>query len=205
MTATLASIDTAMITALQDTVAVPSTAARPFALAARYAGEVTREGLSRVCGGQFPAVLLRFDGEQSRRIVDVLASVEDRGIATWSVIAVAEDPREIDSGINDTSAASPGVLQLLDVAMGAVNGLLVAGTYNERPLRCADVRPELVDAGVVYAYGARVEAMRDLPQAANADPGANLPLLNPVVGDVNLEGTGYGSNPLVQFKAEPNP
>ena len=205
MTATLASIDTALLTALADKVAVPATALRPFALAARYAGEVTREGLSRVCGGQFPAVLLRFDGEQSRRIVDVLASVEDRGIATWSVIAVAEDPREVDSGINDTTVATPGVLQLLDAAMGAVNGLLVAGTYNERPLRCSDVRPELVDAGVVYAYGARVEAMRDLPQAVNPDPAAGLPALNPIVGDVNLEGTGFTENPLVQFQAEPPP
>jgi hypothetical protein len=57
----------------------------------------------------------------------------------------------------------------------------------------------------VYAYAARVEAMRDLPLAVNVDPGAALPLLDPVVGDVNLTGTGYASNPLVAFTSEPNP
>jgi len=57
----------------------------------------------------------------------------------------------------------------------------------------------------VYAYAARVEAQRDLPLAANADPGATLPLLDPIVGDVNLTGTGYTSNPLSPFTSEPNP
>lgn len=204
--ATLASIDTALMAALAARVTAPQTAINPFALAARYAGPVTREGLSRVCGGQYPAVLLRFDGEVPTRIVNTLmAGVEDRGIAAWSVIVVSEEPREIDDAINASAVGAPGILQMLDVAMGATNGLLVAGLYNERPTRVSSTTPELVEAGVVYAYAARVEAQRDLPLAANADPGAGLSPLTPIVGDVNLIGTGYTSNPLAPFTSEPTP
>lgn len=204
--ATLASIDTALLAALAACVATPQTAPFPFALAARYAGPVTREGLSRVCGGQYPAVLLRFDGEVPTRIVNTLmAGIEDRGIAAWSVIVVSEEPREIDNAINASAVGAPGILQLLDVAMGAVNGLLIDGLWGQRPMRVSSTTPELVEAGVVYAYAARVEAMRDLPLAVNVDPGAALPLLNPVIGDVNLTGTGYTSNPLSPFTSEPNP
>ena len=67
---TLASIDTALLTALEACVAVPQTALAPFAAATRYAGPVTREGLSRVLGSQYPAALLRFDGEVPTRIVN---------------------------------------------------------------------------------------------------------------------------------------
>lgn len=204
--ATLASIDTALLAALSARVTAPQTAINPFALAARYAGPVTREGLSRVCGSQYPAVLLRFDGEVPTRIVNTLmAGVEDRGIAAWSVIVVSEEPREIDDAINASAVGAPGILQLLDVAMGATNGLLIDGLWGQRPTRVSSTTPELVEAGVVYAYAARVEAQRDLPLAANADPGATLPLLDPIVGDVNLTGTGYTSNPLSPFTSEPNP
>ena len=206
----LAVIDTAILTALVAKVAVPATTTAPFALAGRYAGPVTREGLSRVCGGQFPAVLVRFDGEQSARIVNVLADVEDRGVATWSVIVALEDPRAIDDAINQSAAGAAGILQCLDVALGAVNGLIVTPsgtTWRDRPLRAASAVPELVDDGVCYAYSVRVEAQRDLPLAVNPDPAADLPLLNPVIGDVNLIGTGLADavQPLVQFESEPNP
>ena len=206
----LAVIDSAILTALAAKVAVPATATAPFALAGRYAGPVTREGLSRVCGGQFPAVLLRFDGEQPQRIVNVLADVSDRGAATWSVIVALEDPRAIDDAMNQSAVGAAGILQLLDVALGAVNGLIVTPpgtTWRDRPLRASAAVPELVDEGVCYAYAARIEALRELPQAANPDPGAGLPLLNPVVGDVNLIGTGLADavQPLVQFESEPNP
>ena len=206
MSATLASIDTALLSALAGCVAVPQTAPAPFAVATRYAGPLTREGLSRVCGSQYPAALLRFDGEVPTRIVNTLmAGVEDRGIATWSIIVVSEEPREIDDAINATAVGAPGILQLLDVAMGATNGLLIAGLFNERPARVTSTAVELVEAGVVYAYTARIEAMRDLPLAANPDPGANLSPLSLIVGDANLIGTGYASNPLVAFKSEPLP
>jgi hypothetical protein len=89
--------------------------------------------------------------------------------------------------------------------MGATNGLLVAGLFNERPARVTSTAVELVEAGVVYAYTARIEAMRDLPLAANPDPGAGLSPLSLIVGDANLIGTGYASNPLVAFESEPAP
>lgn len=206
MTATLASIDTALLAALAGCVAVPQTALAPFAVTTRYAGPVTREGLSRVCGGQYPAVLLRFDGEVPSRIANTLmAGIEDRGIATWSVIVVSEEPREIDDAMNAVAVGAPGILQLLDIAMGAVNGLLIDGLWNQRPARVTSTAVELVEAGVVYVYVARIEAMRDLPLAANPDPGAGLSPLSLIVGDANLLGTGYASNPLVAFESEPLP
>lgn len=206
MTATLASIDTALLAALAGCVAVPQTALAPFAVATRYAGPVTREGLSRVAGSQYPAVLLRFDGEVPTRIVNTLmAGIEDRGVAAWSVIVVSEEPREIDDAMNAVAVGAPGILQLLDIAMGAVNGLLIDGLWNQRPARVSSTTPELVEAGVVYAYAARIEAMRDLPLAANPDPGAGLSPLSLIVGDANLLGTGYASNPLVAFESEPLP
>jgi len=204
----LATIDSAILTALAGAVAVPATSSAPFALAGRYAGPVTREGLSRVCGGQFPSALLRFDGEQPQRIVNTLAGVEDRGIAIWSIIVALEEPRAIDDAINQSAAGAAGILQCLDVAIGAVNGLIVtpAGTtWRDRPLRAAAAVPELVDEGVCYAYSVRIEAMRDLDQATNPDPGAGLPELNPVVGAVDLEGTAFESSPFVSFTSEPNP
>ena len=47
-----------------------------------------------------------------------------------------------------------------------------------------------------------------IPQATNPDPAAGLPLLNPMVGDLNLTDTlddPDSVNPLVIFEAEPNP
>ena len=69
----------------------------------------------------------------------------------------------------------------------------------------------LIAAGVERCQGLlglRVAALRVLPQADNPDPAAGLPLLNPMVGDLNLTGTlddPDSVNPLVEFEAEPNP
>ena len=52
------------------------------------------------------------------------------------------------------------------------------------------------------AQGSRVPADQ---LARLADPGAGLSPLTPIVGDVNLIGTGYTSNPLVAFESEPLP
>jgi len=207
-TATLADIDSALNTALVALVSGPPTAATPFAVAARYAGQVTKRGLSNVVREQYPAVLLRFDGEAITRDVLVWGAMsEEVGDASWSVIVVAEDPREVDEGMVG-NAATPGALRLLDGALGAVNALVVANTYQGIALRAAETRPELVEEGVVYAFSARIVARRVVPQAVNPDPAAGLPYVQPVVGAENLiDGNGDATavNPLVTFQSDPNP
>jgi hypothetical protein len=206
--ATLADIDSALNTALVALVSGPPVAATPFAVAARYAGQVTKRGLSNVVREQYPAVLLRFDGEAITRDVLVWGAMsEEVGDASWSVIVVAEDPREVDEGMVG-NAATPGALRLLDSALGAVNALVVANTYQGITLRAAETRPEFVEEGVVYAFSARIVARRVIPQAVNPDPAADLPLVQPIIGAENLI-DGHGDttdvNPLVTFQSDPNP
>ena len=206
--ATLADIDSAINTALLALVSGPPAEATPFAVAARYAGPVTKRGLSNVVREQYPAVLLRFDGEAITRDILVWGAYsEEVGDASWSVIVVAEDPREVDEGILG-NAATPGALRLIDSALGAVNALLVANTYQGISLRAAETRPELVEDGVVYAFSVRIVARRVVPQATNPDPAAGLPYVQPIVGTENLI-DGHGDttdvNPLVTFQSDPNP
>jgi hypothetical protein len=205
--ATLADIDVAMNTALAALVSGPPSANTPFAVAARYAGPVTKRGLSNVCREQYPAVLLRFDGEAITRDVLTWAYSEEVGDASWSVIVVVEDPREVDEGMLG-NASTPGALRLIDSALGAVNALLVANTYQGISLRASESRPELVEDGVVYAFAIRILARRVVPQATNPDPAAALPYVQPIIGDENLiSGTGDPTlvNPLVSFQSDPNP
>jgi hypothetical protein len=206
--ATLADIDAALYAALGALVSGPPVAATPFAVAARYAGPVTKRGLSNVCREQYPAVLLRFDGEADTRDIDTWGTQsEEVGDSSWSVIVVAEDPREVDQGmVGDANA--PGALRLIDAALAAVNALAVANTYQSRTVRAVETRAELIEDGVVYAFATRLVARRVLPQATNPDPAAGLPYVQPMVGAENLidgHGDAIGVNPLVTFQADPNP
>mgnify|MGYP003527058111 CR=1 FL=1 len=205
--ATLAEIDAALYTAIGALVLGPPVAATPFAVAARDAGPVSKQGLSNVCREQYPAVMLRFDGETVARDILVWgAASEEVGDASWSVITVVEDPREVDDGMLG-NANAPGALRLIDTALAAVNALNVANTYQGISLRAAETRPELIEDGVVYAYSTRLVARRVMPQATNPDPAAGLPLLGPMRGDINLESDPSAAdvNPVVQFEADPNP
>jgi len=205
--ATLTDLDDAFYTALSALVAGPPTPSAPFAVCARYAGPVTRKGLSDVCREQYPAVLLRMDGETTTRDILTWAYSEERGESSWSVIVVVEDPREVDEGLRG-DANAPGAMRLIDAVLGAVNALAVPGTYQSITPRAVSTAPELVQDGVVYAYTTRVSVLRVLPQADNPDPAAGLPLLNPMVGELNLVDT-YDDpdsvNPLVPLEADPNP
>lgn len=205
--ATLATIDAALYSAISPLVSGPPVAATPFAVAARYAGPVTKQGLSNVCREQYPAVMLRFDGETITRDIQTWAYSEEVGEASWSVITVVEDPREVDEGMYG-DANAPGALRLIDAALDAVNALLAANTYQGISLRAAETRPELIEEGVVYAYSTRIAARRVIGQADNPDPAADLPLLNPMDGAINVINDLVPAdevNPLVVFESEPNP
>lgn len=206
--ATLTTIEAALYAALTPLVSGPPVAATPFAVAARYAGPTTKKGLSNVCRAQFPAVLLRWDNEPSDRDIDTWGTdSEERGTSSWSVIVVAEDPRAIDDGVVG-DANVPGALRLLDLAEAAVNGLAIANTYQARTARVSDKQWELVEEGVVYAAALRVNVLRVLPQATNADPAAGLPDVQPMIGGIDLISDITDTdavNPLVTFQADPNP
>lgn len=207
MTATLADIELVLYTALDTLDAGPPTTTQPFAVVGRFAGEVPQEGLGEVCA-QYPAALLRFDDEASAR--DVIgfgaASIEDRTVASFTVLVAVEDPRSIDDGmIGDANV--PGALRCVEAVIAACNGLTFTDAHQRLSTRYAGTRPVLIRRGTVYVYGVRFEAQRDAPTATSAEAtaAAALTTVNPVVGDVNLEGTGTAPNPLVQFRATPNP
>ena len=206
--ATLASIDSALYAALSALVSGPPVEATPFAVCARYAGPVTTKGLSNVCREQYPAVLLRFDREPVTRDINTWGNTtEEVGDSSWSVVVVAEDPREIDDGVIGSTAA-PGALRLMDTALAAVNSLLITDTYQGIPAAVTEVAPEMVIDGVVYAYAARLTVRRVMPQATNTDPAADLPYVQPMIGGIDLidgQGDTDDVNPLVTFQADPNP
>lgn len=203
MTASLADIDDALVTALSALVAEPQTESDPFAYVGRYAGAVPPEGLQVF---KFPCALVRFNGETSTRVVKTWGGdTEETGTASWDVLVACEDPQSIDSGMRGTASA-PGLLRLVDAALAAVNALAVTGLFQYQPVRYVATRPELVVRNAVYVYAVALEAVREAPQATNPDPAASLPYVNPIDGDVNLEGTADAApNPLVQFESEPNP
>lgn len=205
MTASLADIDTALYTALDALDAGPPTASQPFAMVGRYAGAVTEEGLREV-GAQYPCALLRFDGETSTRVVEVWsADSDDRAIGSWTVLVGVEDPTSLDNAINSAVPRS-GYLQLVGAVLSACNALAVTGTWQYLTVRYAELRPELIKRGSVYVWAVRFEVRRQPETATNTDPAASLPYVNPIDGDVNLEGTSDAApNPLVQFESEPNP
>lgn len=204
--ATLADADTRLYNALAALVAEPVAEATPFGSVGRWEGPVPPTGLP---AAKFPAVMLRFDGEQpvDRDVQTFGLGIEDRSRANWSVLVQLYDPQLIDRIVNGT-AAHPGVLRLCDAVKGACNGLWLAGAHMERTLRFAGTAREAggpQPSTVVYAV--RFVAELDAPNATDAQIAADAsPTLNPVAADVNIEGTGTPApNPLVQFVAAPNP
>lgn len=205
MTASLADIDTALLAALSPLAAGPPTTLAPFALVGRYAGPVTEETL-REAVAQWPCALLRFDQETSTRLVEVWsADSDDRAIGSWTVLVGVEDPASLDDAMN-SAAPRTGSLQLVAFVLAACNALLITGSWQGLTVRYAETRAELIKRGAVYVWGVRFEVRREVETATNVDPAALLPYVNPIDGDVNLEGTTDAApNPLVQFESEPNP
>lgn len=205
MTASLAAIDTALLAALSPLAAGPPTTLAPFALVGRYAGPVTEEAL-REAGAQWPCALLRFDQETAARVVEVWSGdSDDKAVASWTVLVGVEDPASLDDAMN-SAAPRTGSLQLVGFVLSACNALVVADTWQGLTIRYAETRAELIKRGSVYVWGVRFETRRAVETATNPDPAADLPYVNPIDGDVNLEGTADAApNPLVQFQSEPNP
>lgn len=206
MTATLATADTRLANALAALVAEPVTSTAPFGYAGRWEGPVPSTGLP---APKFPAVLLRFDGEQpvERDVQTFGWGVEDRSRANWSALVQLCEPQEFDRLING-SASVPGILRLCDVVKAACNGLWLDGAHMERTLRFAGTAREAggpQPSTVVYAV--RFVAELDAPDAYAAQVAADTsPLINPVASDINITGTGEPApNPLVQIVSEPNP
>jgi hypothetical protein len=205
--ATLTSIELALYTALSGlltNVTTGPTTARPFACVARYAGQVPQEGLAEAAAA-WPCALLRFDDDISTRDVHGFGveSIEDRALASFSVLVGVEDPRDIADGmIGDANV--PGLLRLVDAVIAACNGVTFADPHMQMSIRYAGTRAELVKRGTVYVYAVRFDATRDAAAVAFDASGATL--IPSVNSDINITGTGTPApNPLVQIVSEPNP
>lgn len=204
--ATLTSIELALYTALSalltDVTTGPTTT-RPFAFVGRYAGEVPQEGIGEAVAA-WPCALLRFDDDMSTR--DVLGygveAIEDRALASFSVLVGVEDPRDIADGmIGDANV--PGLLRLVDAVVAACNGVTYSAPHMQMSVRYAGTRRELVRRGAIYVYAVRFDATRDAASVAFDASGATL--IPSVYSDINIEGTGTAPNPLVQIRSTPNP
>lgn len=147
----LAGIDATLFQALAGLAhAGEASDAHPFALVARHTGTWAREALHHVAG-QYPVCLLRANGAAYSLAADtLLGDVESRAPEGWSVLVAVEEPRDATAALQG-AADVPGLLTLIDLVLGAVNGLAVDGA--ERNARAAGWRwvPELVRDGVVTA------------------------------------------------------
>lgn len=205
MTATLATTDTRLYSALAALVAEPVTSTAPFGYAGRWEGPVPASGLP---APKFPAVMLRFDGEQpvERDVQTFGWGVEDRSRANWSALVQLCEPQEFDRLVNG-SASVPGILRLCDVVKAACNGLWLDDAHMERTFRFAGTAREAggpQPSQVVYAV--RFVAELDAPNATDAMVAADTsPDIEDVNGDIDITGTGTPApNPLVEFTSEPN-
>lgn len=202
MSATLATIDAALFAALSPLLTTDPagiTDARPFACVARFVGDLTADTLQQL-GAQYPACLLRFDGESDTRDIDVVSGdSEEKGAAQWSVFIVVSDPRTPDDIIVGASGV-PGALTLAGQVLGACNALHIAGLWNNRRVRYVDARPALVRQAAVYVLALRFEALREVEQAVLTS--TSVPLTS-IRGNVNLTGTSDPApNPVEIFDAD---
>lgn len=175
--------------------------ATPFAMVDRYVGPIEEEGIREACA-LYPACLLRADGDGATRVVNVVSGdSEDRVAETWSVLIAVEDPRAIVDGVVGVAGA-PGILLLIDVVIGALNGLYFADSYRQRRIRYTGWRYELAKRGNLYVVAVGFEALRVAPTTDEPDApnGPDSPPLTEIAGEVNLEGTSDPApNPVNQF------
>lgn len=174
-----------------------ATDAAPFALVARYAGELSEEGI-REAIAQYPAAVLRWDTGTGVRAVDAVEGVEDVATEAWTVFVALEEPRDIDSALSATVTSAPGAYTLIERVLSACNGLVTDGLWRDRRVRAVAWGPALIKRGVVYVYSVRFEARRALPQLALtvAQAGTEHDLAE-ARADLNLEGTDdTAPNPL---------
>lgn len=202
MTATLATIDAALYAALTPLLITGSagiTDALPFATVARFVGDLSAESLQQI-GAQYPACLLRFDGEGSDRDISVISGdSEERGRAQWTVFVAVSDPRSPDDVIVGATGV-PGALTLAGQVLTACNALFVTGLWNNRRVRYADSRPALIKPASVYVLAMRFEALRAVEQATTTQTSV---VLTSIRGDENLTGTAdTPPDPFLTFDAD---
>lgn len=200
---TAAAIDSALFTALSaGQHSGTPTAPAPFALVARFAGEVDAAGIAEVCA-LYPAALLRYDGGISTRTLNAIEGTEDAGIESWTVLVCLEEPRIVDEAVQGSSPLTPGFLVLIERVLELCNDLVFDGAYRDRRVRVAEYgRPVIVHRGSLYVYAVRFECRRQLPSlaltTAQAGDGQDL---TQIAADIDLTGTEDDpENPLTQLE-----
>lgn len=202
MTATLATIDAALFTALSPLLTTATdgiTDAKPFACVARFVDDVTPESLGQI-GAQYPACLLRWDAEASDRDINTVSGdSEERGVAQWTVFVIVSDPRSPDDVVVGATGV-PGALTLAGQVLGVCNALFVTGLWRNHRVRYADSRRGLVRGAALYVIELRFEAMRVVEQATTTQ--TSVPLVD-IRGDLNLTGTAdTPPDPFLTFSSD---
>jgi len=202
MPATLAQIDAALYAALTPLLCTGTSGpsdSKPFASLDRFAGDLNEDTIRQTCA-QFPACLLRYDGEAAVRDIDVdSGDSEERGAAQWTVLVAVEDPRSVTDGVVGATGV-PGALSCIGLVLTACNALLVSGLWRWRRVRYVDTRPLLVRRGALYVYGVRFEALRAVEQATPTDTSVPITELDADVNLVAPTGGDPPTNPVAQLR-----
>ncbi len=162
------------------------TSEAPFALVARYAGPVNREGLQMV-HARYPCLLMKRGRVRPQLLVEtVLHPFEQRASDAWTLIVAVEDPREVDDALVGPLPDVPGLLPLHDVVEACINGFVTDGLWTERPVHVTEYGDldALTTRGVAYAAFLEIRADRTMAQCRSDDP-ASQPF-DGVDGGVNL-------------------
>lgn len=188
MSATLAAIDAALLAAL---VALqhngtPSDV-QPFAAVVRGWPPLDAK-LLEILAAQTPGVILTWGRVKPQLVpnTDTILGTpqpEARSPETWTALIVLEEPREVDDATQGVSGL-PGMFPLVDLVVGAVQGLAVAGTWQGRRVRVAEYGPEpkLSRRGEVYAAEVVIVAERTTPHVTDG-PATGATPLDEIQGD----------------------
>jgi hypothetical protein len=182
VSATLAAIDAALLTALTALLhSGTATDAQPFAAVVRGWPPLDTK-LLEILVGQTPGVILSWGRVKPQLVpnTDTILGTpqpEARSPETWTALVVLEEPREVDDATQGVTGL-PGMFPLVDAVLGAVQGLAVAGTWQGRRVRVAEYgpAPTLSRRGEVYVAEVVIVAERTTPHVTDAAPAGSTPL-----------------------------
>lgn len=182
MSATLAAIDAALLAALAALQhnGTPSDA-QPFAAVVRGWPPLDAK-LLEILAAQTPGVILTWGRVKPQLVpnTDTILGTpqpEARSPETWTALIVLEEPREVDDATQGVSGL-PGMFPLVDLVLGAVQGLAVAGTWQGRRVRVTEYGPDakLSKRGEVYVTEVVVVAERTTPHVTDGPAAGAVPL-----------------------------
>jgi hypothetical protein len=163
MAATIDDVDAAIVEALEELKGNP-TALDKVRAVERYAGELSgARGLAHVVGNRSPVLLVACAGGDAQKTAggDALLGgdeeVADRSV--WLVYVVVYAPQGDKQATKGTDAKS-GMYRLVSLVRATLHGLVVEGTFQDRPVAYAGwrIHPGLSEPGKQYVAVVRFTA-----------------------------------------------